>query len=159
MDYSNYNAHMRFDRTDRHILSELQRKGRLPIVDLAGRVGLSSSPCLRRVRQLEKQGVIKGYGAFIDHHKLGMDIVGYIEVNLNQADTEAFHVAVLKEPAIIECYALSGSFDYLLKVAVSDLEAFGALTMRKILRYPGVNSITSSLILQALKEQVGFPVL
>ena len=88
-----------------------------------------------------------------------MDIVGYIEVNLNQADTEVFYVAVLKEPAIIECYALSGSFDYLLKVAISDLEAFGALTMRKILRYPGVNSITSSLILQALKEQVGFPVL
>ena len=152
---------MPLDRIDRQILAELQTQGRLQIVDLAERVGLSPSPCLRRVRQLEKDGVIKGYGAFVDHHKLGVDIVGYIEVNLDQrseADTEAFHQAVLNEPAIIECYALTGSFDYLLKVAVADLEQFGELTMQKILRYPGVNSITSGLILQALKEHGGFPV-
>ena len=146
------------DNTDRKILVKLQKEGRLPIVDLAQQVGLSPSPCLRRVRRLEQQGVIKGYGTYIDHHKVGMDIVGYIEVNLDQADAEGFHEAVLKEPAIVECYALSGSFDCLLKVAVSDLEAFGRLTMQKILRYPGVKSITSSLILQSLKEQVGFPI-
>ncbi len=146
------------DNTDRKILAKLQKEGRLPIVDLAQQVGLSPSPCLRRVRRLEQQGVIKGYGAYIDHYKVGMDIVGYIEVNLDQADAEGFHEAVLKESAIVECYALSGNFDCLLKVAVSDLEAFGRLTMQKILRYPGVKSITSSLILQSLKEQVGFPI-
>ncbi len=146
------------DNTDRKILVKLQKEGRLPIVDLAQQVGLSPSPCLRRVRRLEQQGVIKGYGAYIDHHKVDMDIVGYIEVNLDQADAEGFHEAVLKESAIVECYALSGSFDCLLKVAVSDLEAFGKLTMQEILRYPGVKSITSSLILRSLKEQVGFPI-
>ena len=153
-------AKAELDEIDRQMLTELQQDGRLPAVDLAERVGLSPTPCLRRLRQLEQEGVITGYSAIIDPHKLNLDIVAYIEVNLDQrseADTAAFREAVLAEPAIIECYALTGSIDYLLKVAVRDLEAFADLTMRRLLRFPGVQSITSGLLLQVLKEHHGYP--
>lgn len=148
------------DRVDRHLLTELQQDGRLPVVDLAQRVGLSPSPCLRRLRRLEDEGVIRGYGARVDPHRLDLNIVAYIEVNLDQrseADTERFRKAVQDETAIIECYALTGNFDYLLKVAVRDLEEFSELTMHKLLRFPGVQSITSGMILRVLKEPLGYP--
>ena len=150
------------DRIDRRMLEELQRDGRLPATELAERVGLSPTPCLRRLRQLENDGVISGYTAVVDPQKLDLNIVAYIELKLDQrseADTAAFREAVLAEPAIIECYALTGTIDYLLKVAVRDLEEFSELTMQKILRYPGVRSITSGLMLQVLKQQRGYPVL
>jgi len=150
------------DRIDRRMLEELQRDGRLPATELAERVGLSPTPCLRRLRQLEDDGVISGYTAVVDPQKLDLNIVAYIELKLDQrseADTAAFREAVLAEPAIIECYALTGTIDYLLKVAVRDLEEFSELTMQKILRYPGVRSITSGLMLQVLKQQRGYPVL
>lgn len=154
------NAKTTLDRVDRQLLSELQQDGRLAVVELAERVGLSPSPCLRRLRRLEENGVIRGYGARLDPQKLGLNIVAYIEVNLDQrseADTERFQKAVQGEPAIVECYALTGNFDYLLKVAVRDLEEFSDLTMHKLLRFPGVQSITSGMILKVLKEPLGYP--
>lgn len=154
-------AKTELDGIDRQMLVELQQDGRLRAVDLAERVGLSPTPCLRRLRQLEEDGVITGYAARLDPHKLDLDIVAYIEVNLDQrseADTAAFREAVLAEPAIIECYALTGAIDYLVKVAVRDLEEFSELTMRRILRFPGVQSITSGLLLEVLKEHQGYPV-
>lgn len=154
-------AKAELDSIDRQMLTELQRDGRLPAVDLAERVGLSPTPCLRRLRQLEEDGVITGYTARVDPHRLDLDILAYIEVNLDQrseADTEAFREAVLGEPAIIECYALTGAIDYLLKVVTRDLEEFSDLTMRRILRFPGVQSITSGLLLEVLKEHRGYPV-
>ena len=155
-------AKNQLDRIDRRMLEELQRDGRLPATELAERVGLSPTPCLRRLRQLEDDGVISGYTAVVDPQKLDLGIVAYIELKLDQrseADTAAFPEAVLAEPAIIECYALTGTIDYLLKVAVRDLEEFSELTMHKILRYPGVRSITSGLMLQVLKQQRGYPIL
>lgn len=153
-------AKAELDRIDRQMLTELQRDGRLSAVDLAERVGLSPTPCLRRLRQLEIDRVITGYSAIVDPHKLDLDIVAYIEVSLDQrseADTAAFHEAVINEPAIIECYALTGSIDYLAKVAVRDLEEFSELTMRKLLRYPGVQSIRSGLLLKVLKARGDYP--
>ncbi len=150
---------MKLDPADKRILRELQSHGRLSNVELAERVGLSDSPCLRRVRRLEDETVIKGYSAVLDHRKIGLDIVAYIQVNLDQrseANTAAFREAVADEPLIIECHALTGDFDFLLKVAAADLDAFADLSMKKILRYPGVNSISSSLILDVVKEQRGF---
>jgi Lrp/AsnC family leucine-responsive transcriptional regulator len=149
------------DAADRRILRELQQHGRLSNVELAERVGLSESPCLRRVRQLEQAGIITGYGARVDHRRLDIHVLAYIQVNLDQrseADTAAFRSAVAEEPAIIECYAVTGSYDYLLKAAVADLDEFADLTMQRILRYPGVTSITSGLILKVLKEYAGFPI-
>ena len=152
---------MKLDRADQRILQELQTNGRLPNVELAERVGLSDSPCLRRVRQLENAGLIKGYNARLDHHKIGLDIIAYIQVNLDQrseADSKAFREAVEREDSIIECCAVTGVYDYLLKVAVADLDAFADLTMQRILRHPGVTSIVSGLVLKVLKEHAGFPV-
>ena len=148
------------DTIDRQMLTELQRDGRLPAVELAERVGLSPTPCLRRLRRLEQEEVITGYSAIVDPQKLDLAIVAYIEITLDQrseADTAAFQEAVLNEPSIIECYALTGSFDYLAKVAARDLEEFSDLTMRRLLRFPGVQSIRSGLMLQVLKERGGYP--
>ncbi len=152
---------MKLDSADRRIINELQSNGRLSNVELAGRVGLSDSPCLRRVRRLEENSVIKGYNAVVDHHKVGLDIIAYIQVDLDQrseANTAAFRDAVTSEPLIIECYALTGDHDFLLKAAAADLDEFADLTLKRILRYPGVESIISGLILEVLKEEGGLPV-
>lgn len=153
-------AKTNLDSIDRLMLTELQRDGRLPAVELAERVGLSPTPCLRRLRRLEQEEVITGYSAVVDPQKLDLAIVAYIEISLDQrseASTAAFQEAVLNEPAIIECYALTGSFDYLAKIAARDLEEFSELTMRRLLRFPGVQSIRSGLMLQVLKERGAYP--
>jgi Lrp/AsnC family leucine-responsive transcriptional regulator len=146
------------DTTDQRILSELQVNGRLSNVELAERVGLSESPCLRRVRNLEKQGVIVGYAALLDRRKLGLNMVSYVHVNLDQrseASTNAFVRAVQDAPWIVECVAVSGTNDYLLKVAAKDIDHFGELTMKKLLRFPGVTDVTSNLVLASIKEHHG----
>jgi Lrp/AsnC family leucine-responsive transcriptional regulator len=151
---------MKLDTTDRRILRETQRLGQVSNVELAKRVGLSESPCLRRVRRLENEGIIKGYSVTLDHRKLGLNIVSWIQVNVDQrseADSEAFQKAVLQESAIIECYALTGDCDYLLKVMARDLDEFGELTMHRILRFPGVKNITSGFVLNAIKEHGVLP--
>jgi Lrp/AsnC family leucine-responsive transcriptional regulator len=151
---------MKVDKFDKKILRELQGNGRLSNVELAEKVGLSESPCLRRVRALETSGIIKEYNAVLDHHMLGLDIIAYIQVDLDQRSEEninGFKDAVNNEPSILECYAMTGDYDYLLKVAVKNLDDFGELTMQSILRFPGVNTITSSLSLKVIKEPEGYP--
>ena len=146
------------DLTDRKILAELQSNGRISNSDLSRKVGLSESPCLRRVRKLEDEGVIAGYSALLDHRKLGLDMVAYVQVNLDQrseADTNAFMNAVKEAPWIVECVAISGTHDYLLKVAARNIDHFGELTMKKLLRFPGVTDITSNLVLASIKDNYG----
>lgn len=152
---------MKLDRADRKILAELQTEGRLPNVELASRVGLSESPCLRRVRQLESNGVIAGYRAEIDPRELGLDIIAFILLNLNQTsdtDSRKFFTAVQNEPAIIECHAMTGNYDYLLKVAAANLEAFAEIAMQRILHFPGVSGISTGFVLKAVKTGGGFPI-
>ena len=146
------------DATDRKILSELQANGRISNTELARKIGLSESPCLRRVRNLEDDGVIAGYSALLDHRELGLEIVAYVQVNLDQrseADTNEFVKAVKKAPWVIECVAISGTHDYLLKVAARNIDHFGALTMKKLLRFPGVTDVTSNLVLASIKDNYG----
>jgi Lrp/AsnC family leucine-responsive transcriptional regulator len=146
------------DLTDRKILAELQANGRISNTDLARKVGLSESPCLRRVRKLEDDGVIAGYSTLLDHRKLGLDMVAYVQVNLDQrseADTNAFMNAVKMAPWIVECVAISGAHDYLLKVAATNIDHFGDLTMKKLLRFPGVTDVTSNLVLASIKDNFG----
>jgi Lrp/AsnC family leucine-responsive transcriptional regulator len=146
------------DATDRKILAELQANGRISNTELARKIGLSESPCLRRVRNLEDDGVIAGYSALLDHRKLDLEIVAYVQVNLDQrseADTNAFVKAVKKAPWIIECVAISGTHDYLLKVAARNIDHFGALTMKKLLRFPGVTDVMSNLVLASIKDNYG----
>jgi len=146
------------DATDRKILAELQANGRISNTDLAREVGLSESPCLRRVRNLEATGVIAGYTTLLDHRKLGLEIVAYVQVNLDQrseADTNAFVKAVRKAAWIVECVAISGTHDYLLKIAARNIDHFGELTMKKLLRFPGVVDVRSNLVLSSIKYNYG----
>lgn len=146
------------DAADRRILTELQRHGRLSNVELAERVGLSESPCLRRVRNLEKEGVIAGYAALLDRRALGLEVVAYVQVNLDQrseADTHAFVQAVQDAPWVVECVAVSGTHDYLLKMVARNIDHFGELTMQKLLHFPGVTDVRSNLVLESIKEHHG----
>jgi Lrp/AsnC family leucine-responsive transcriptional regulator len=110
------------------------------------------------VRKLEDDGVIAGYSALLDHRELGLDMVAYVQVNLDQrseADTNAFMKAVKKAPWIVECVAVSGTHDYLLKVAATNIDHFGELTMKKLLRFPGVIDVRSNLVLASIKDNYG----
>lgn len=147
--------------TERAILKELQKAGRLSNVELAQRAGLSESPCLRRVKHLEATGIIKGYTAIIDQRKVGFDVTAFIQVNLDQrseTETKKFLKAVRQEDRIIDCTAMSGGYDYLLKVIAQNIDDFADLTMRRLLRFPGVKDVSSAFVLEELKTRGPIPV-
>lgn len=148
-------------KTERSILRELQRNGRISNVELAERVGLSESPTLRRVRQLENEGVIRHYAAVLDRRRLGLDVMAFIQVNLDQrteVDTRRFLDAVRDEPRIVECCAMSGNYDYLLKVVADSIDEYSDLTMHRILRFPGVKDVASAFVLREIKTGQELPV-
>lgn len=152
---------MERDRTTQRILAALQEDGRLPIVAIAERVGLSDAACLRRIRKLESDGVIQGYSAVVDRHALGLSVVAFVLVTLEKqpgVNTNGFHECVHEEPHIIECHAMSGAHDYLMKVVARDMDQFSELVMRRILRYPGVRHVESSFSLGEIKHSKTLPV-
>ena len=147
-------------RSEREILRALQRDGRLSNVELAKQVGLSESPCFRRVRQLEESGVIAGYAAVLDRRRLGLDVTAFVQVTLDKqkhADPSRFLARVAEEPHIVECHAMSGSYDYLLKVVARSIEHFSELCMEHVLRYPGVSNVESSFSLREVKCSRSLP--
>ena len=152
------------DRTDRQILMELQRNGRISNQDLADLVSLSPSPCLRRVRRLEEEGYIKNYVAVIDAEKIGLGLLAYVSIRLNKvhrashAPMSDFARDVQDWPEVIECFAMSGDMDYLLRVQVDDLTAFSRFAMDKLMRHPAVVDMRSSFALQRIKETQQIPV-
>lgn len=151
---------MKLDHTERRILRLLQDNGRMSNVDLAEQVGLSESPCLRRVRQLEKSGLIKGYAAMVDQRLLGLEVTAFVLVTMEKqpdAATEAFIAAVQAEDHIIECFATSGSHDYLMKVVARSIDHFSELCMQRILKFPGVMHVESSFSLREIKHSRVLP--
>lgn len=143
------------DAIDRRIIAELEVEGRLPIVDLASRVGLSATPCQRRVKRLEAEGVIRGYAARIDPRVAGRALQAFVLVNLTDhaEDTVArFEAAVRERSDVAAAYVVSGEYDYLLHVMVADLEAFSDFSLKALLRMPGVRDTRSSLVMGALKQ-------
>lgn len=149
------------DRTDRRILEALQRDGRLANNELAEQVDLSPSPCLRRVRALEEQGVIRQYVALLDPVKVGLELLAYVTVKLEKKGrmpAEEFSAAVNSWDEVIACYSMTGDFDYLLRVQVRDLEHFSHFVMDKLLRQPYVADVKSSFALQRVKETTVLPV-
>jgi Lrp/AsnC family leucine-responsive transcriptional regulator len=151
---------MELDQTERAILRLLQQDGRLSNVALAERVGLSESPCYRRVRQLEQAGVIRGYAAVVDQRRLGLDVTAFVLVTMEKqpdAATEAFLAAVQAEEHIVECYATSGSHDYLMKVVAKSIDHFSELCMQRILKFPGVMHVESSFSLKEVKHSRVLP--
>lgn len=149
------------DAADRRILRALQRDGRLPIVALAEQVGLSATPCQRRVRHLEEAGVIRGYSATLDPARVGLPLQAFVQVALEshaEEVVERFHKALAALPEVIAAYTMSGETDYLLQVLAPDMEAFGAFATRRLLRLPGVKETRTSFVLATLKPPGEVPV-
>jgi Lrp/AsnC family leucine-responsive transcriptional regulator len=129
-------------------------------VELAEQVGLSESPTFRRVRQLEDSEVISGYGALVDQRKLGLEVTAFVQVSMEKqpdSATDAFHERVNAEPHIIECHAMSGSHDYLMKVVAKNIDHFSELCMQRILKFPGVRHVESSFSLSEIKNSRVLP--
>jgi Lrp/AsnC family transcriptional regulator, leucine-responsive regulatory protein len=152
---------MKLDRTDRTILAELQRDGRLSNRELADKVHLSESACLRRVRALEEAGVIDRYAALVSQSKVGLPGNVFVSITLNrqeQTDLAAFEEAVKRVPEVMECYLMTGAQDYLLRVAVSDPADFERLHSQHLTRLPGVARVQSSFALRTVRKSVELPV-
>lgn len=149
------------DRTDWLILKELQANGRMTNVELARRIGISSPPCLRRVRALEEAGVIDGYCALVDEKKAGFDVTAFAMVGLHrqsEADLVAFEERVRGWPIVRECFMLSGEIDFILKCVAPDLSAFQAFIINELTAAPNVDSVKTSLAIRRSKFEPGVPV-
>jgi len=148
-----------FDDIDRKIIAALQAEGRLPIVDLADRVGLSPTPCQRRVRRLEEDGVITRYAALVSPAAMGYGLQALVEVTLDdhaEKTVEAFEAAIRGRPEVAACYAVTGDMDFLLHVFAPDLASFSDFAMKALLRMPGVKGSRSSFIMQAVKSDLAW---
>ena len=149
------------DATDVRILDALQREGRLTNMELAARVGLSVSPCLRRVKRLERDGVIQRYVAVVDQAKVGIPVSVFVSVKLERQREDVmarFEQAIAGSPEVIECYLMTGSRDYLLRVVTSDLAAYERFLKETITRIDGVASIESSFALNQVKFANALPI-
>ncbi|TCL83666.1 MULTISPECIES: Lrp/AsnC family transcriptional regulator [unclassified Rathayibacter] len=148
------------DAVDRKILAELQANGRISLTDLAARVTLSVSPCHRRVRALEQAGVITGYRARLDHAALGLGFQALIFVTMRSSDRDTLHAfesAVSEQPNILDAQRLFGKPDYLLRVAARDLPAFQQFYDDQLAALPGVQLLTSTLVMKNVIEDRTLP--
>lgn len=148
------------DATDRRILEQLQADGRLSNQELAERVSLSPSPCLRRVRALERAGVIRRYAAVLDPRQVGLGLLAYVTVKLEKRGkmpVDQFTRALESFPEVIECYSMTGDMDYLMRVQVEDLEHYSRFIMDKLLKQPGVIDIRTNFVLERVKETTVLP--
>jgi Lrp/AsnC family leucine-responsive transcriptional regulator len=152
---------MKLDRIDRTLLAELQRDGRVSNRDLAERVHLSESACLRRVRALDEAGVIERYAAVVSQAKAGLPGNVFVSITLNrqeQGDLSAFEEAIRRVPEVMECYLMAGPQDYLLRVVVSDPSDFERVHSQHLTRLPGVARVQSSFALRTVRKSAELPV-
>ena len=152
---------MTLDRIDRLILETLQRDARITNAALAEKVSLSESACLRRVRALETSGLISGYGARIDQVKAGLPVNVFVSITLDrqdQTDLQAFEQAVRRIPEVMECYLMTGDFDYLLRVVVADTADFERVHSRHLTQLPHVARVHSSFALRAVARLHVLPI-
>jgi Lrp/AsnC family leucine-responsive transcriptional regulator len=153
---------MQLDRYDRHILDLLQQDGRISNQDLAERIGLSPSPCLRRVRALEEAGIITGYRAQLDAKKLGLTLLALIGISMDQHTPERFanfEKAVADIPEVLECLLITGQqSDYQMKVVIRDMDAYQDLLLNRITRIAGVTGVHTSFVLRRVVDRGALPV-
>lgn len=148
------------DPLDRAILGELQENARLSNVELARRVGLSPSPCLRRVRDLESSGVIREYTALLEPAAVGLGVSVFVQVTLERQVDEGlvrFESSIQERPEVMECYLMTGDSDYLLRVVVPDVPAFEHFLIDYLTRLPGVSGVKSSFALKEIKYRTALP--
>ncbi len=146
---------MRLDRTDMEILRQLQLDGRLSNIELSRRVNLSPTPCLNRVKRLERDGVITGYGAFVDPSRLDASMLVFVEVVLDRTTEDVFAQfkhAIMGIPEIQECHLLSGGYDYLIKARVRDMAAYRSFLGTSLVSLPSVRETHSYVVMEEVKN-------
>lgn len=152
---------MAFDEFDRKILQILQTEGRLSNTELAERIGLSPTPCLRRVKALEQAGVIKGYRAMLDPGELGLGLTVLVGIKVDghrDENARAIQEALLAMPEVISCHLVSGETDFLLQVFVPDLKSYEQFLLGTLLKLPMVKDIRSNVVIRTIKENAPLPV-
>ena len=153
---------MTLDRIDKRILQELQHNARISNQELADKVGLSPSPCLRRVRQLEEAGLISGYSTQLNASALGLKLMALLQISMDRHTPDRFdqfETAVKQWPQVLECILITGqSADYQLKVLVKDMEEYQDFLLNKITRIPGVTGVQSSFVLRQVISTTALPI-
>ncbi|WP_227816142.1 winged helix-turn-helix transcriptional regulator [Nitrogeniibacter aestuarii] len=149
------------DRMDRKILELLQANGRMPMTELAEKVGLSATPCTERVRRLEREGVITGYHARLSPDALDKSMLVFVEIRLAAMSAQAFERVrheMMFVPEVLECHLVSGEFDYLIKARIGQMSEYRQLLENILLKLPGVAQSRSLVVMEELKETLSLPV-
>ena len=152
---------MKLDQIDFKILTHLQENARITNAELATKVGLSPTPCLRRLRRLENEGVIKGYHTELNREALGVNVTAIILVKLEREDEKHlgdFEATIKARPEVIECDLVTGKFDYFIRVMIPSLAAYEAFLSETILRMPNVETVESSFILREVSHKAAIPI-
>jgi Lrp/AsnC family transcriptional regulator, leucine-responsive regulatory protein len=151
---------MKLDRFDAKILDALQRDGRLSVVDLAESIGLSPTPCARRIKALESEGVIEGYAAVLNPARVGLAVLAIVQVKLSEHTDETvarFEREIQLMDEVTKCMAMTGSYDFILEVYGKDLDALSNVVLKKLIRVPNVRDLQSSVVLQTIKRTARIP--
>jgi len=149
------------DRHDVVLLTELQRDSRQTVQQLAERVGLSSTPCWKRVKEMESAGIIRGYTALVDREKVGLSLCVIAELNLtrhSEDEVRRFEKAVADAPQIVSCYSTTGQADYVIKVLVRDIKDYEQFLHETAFKLPGVTHVRSSVVLKEVKSELRLPI-
>lgn len=149
------------DRTDEQILQHLQKDARITNQTLSEKVGLSTSPCWRKVRQFEETGLIEGYGAKLNRRKIGLGVLAFIRVKIDshdEAQAEEFAKKARELPEVIACYSIAGDADFLLQVVANNLDNYADFAMSRIRRLPHIKEMQTSMVLKEIKPFEGFPI-
>jgi DNA-binding Lrp family transcriptional regulator len=153
-------AQLSLDAIDHRILIRLQANARITNADLSREVGLSPSPCLRRVKELEQNGTIKSYVTLLDPAAVGLPVSVFVQVTLErqvEAALETFEAAVIKRPEVMECYLMTGDADYLIRIVVASIDDFERFLVNELTTIPGVASIKSSFALKQVAYRTDLP--
>jgi Lrp/AsnC family leucine-responsive transcriptional regulator len=141
------------DKIDHRILTALEEDGRQSFAELGEQVGLSKTPCWQRVRELERSGVIRGYRADIDPSRLGLQVEAFVQVTLSSVQHAQFEAAVLRHPAVLQCFTTAGQADYLMHVLVAGIDELDRLLRMEISQMPGVRKIETTVCMKTIKHR------
>jgi Lrp/AsnC family transcriptional regulator, leucine-responsive regulatory protein len=153
-------AEAKLDRLDARIIAELQKDGRRSVVELGERIGLTGTPCARRVKQLEQSGVILGYTAIVDPARLGLKVQAFIQVKLDRhtdENVDLFQRELAALDQVVSCQAITGEYDFMLQVVAPDLEELSELVLKKLLKISCVRDVHSSIVLNTIKRSMRVP--
>jgi Lrp/AsnC family leucine-responsive transcriptional regulator len=153
---------MKLDRFDAKILDALQRDGRLSVVDLAESIGLSATPCARRIKALESDGAIEGYAAVLNPARVGLAVLAIVQVKLTEHTDETvarFEREIQLMDEVTKCFAMTGSYDFILEVYGKDLDALSNVVLKKLIRVPNVRDMQSSVVLATIKRTARIPLM